>query len=93
MKRTMTFLFAATLALTSSMALANDQPYEDDGSTGGGGTPADVRSDSPSDSDVRYPEEFEDDKSFLEGFEDAFDSLWDGVLNIVIAVPDHRSTM
>lgn len=92
MKRT-TLLLAAALTMSASLALANEQSYEQDGSEGGGGNPADVRTDSPTEGDVRYPEEFEDDKGFLEGLEAALRNMAGNVLNIVIAVPDHRSTL
>ena len=88
-----TLLLAAALTMSASLAMANPEPYEQDGSEGGGGNPADVRTDSPDGGDVRTNEDLEQGRGMIEGLQSVLESLFDGVLNIVIAVPDHRSTL
>lgn len=93
MKRTMATIFALTLAFSSSIAFANEQPYEQDGSEGGGGRPA-VRTDSEPPSDHGPDNEaLEENQPIWESYFDTFEDFLGNILNIVIAVPDHRQTM
>ena len=94
MKRTMATIFALALVFASSTAFANDLPYEDDGfdNGGGGSAPKTTESLPPADHDSGA-ETVEQDQSLFNQLHDTFEAILGNVLNIVIAVPDRRSTM